>query len=181
MIDTPTVQRLFSSGKNVVIASQGLPNDVTLITPTAFNVGADLVPVPVLKHVTPRGALRGVPNQTQLKDRTIKGANILISLKDGGGVELPGSTNVCFGVRAPNGEFIQWVRRLPYANWYGLTINQQQSEDILATLAAKTDLGTDGLVLPEQSELYVGLQSLTAITLNWANSFLSFQLSKELS
>lgn len=180
-MDAATANRLFTSGKNVVIASQGLPNDVTLITPTTFNVGADLVPVPILKHVTPRGALRGVPNQTQLKDRVIKGANILLSLKDGTNTEIPGATGVCIGVRAPNGEFIKWVRRLPYANWYGLTINQQQSEDILATLAAKTDLGTDGLLLPEQSELYVGLQSLTTITVSWANSFLSFQLSKELS
>lgn len=180
MIDSVTANRLFGSGKNVVIASQGLPNDVTLLTPTAFNVGTDLVPVPIFRHTTPRGALRGVPNVTQLKDRTIKGANILLKLVDAGGVELPGSTNVCFGVRAPSGEFIRWVRRLPYSNWYGLTIAQQQSEDILATLASKNDLD-QSLVLPEQVELYVGLQSLSTITLNWANSFLSFQLSKELS
>lgn len=180
MIDPATVNRLFSSGKNVVIASQG-SSDVTLITPTAFNVGTDLVPVPIFKHVTPRGALRGVPNQTQLKDRQIVGANILLSLKDPTNAELPGSVNVCFGVRAPNGEFIRWVRKLPYGNWYGLSIKDQQSEDILATLAAKTDLASQGLVLPEQSELYVGLQTLTTISLDWTKSFLSFQLAKELS
>ncbi|MBF6594978.1 MAG: hypothetical protein IVW51_11105 [Thermaceae bacterium] len=180
-MDAATANRLFTSGKNVVIASQGLPNDVSLNSLTAFAVGIDLVPVPVFKHVTPRGALRGVPNQTQLKDRVIKGANILVSLKDSSNVEIPGSTGICIGVRAPNGEFIKWVRRLPYANWYGLTVNQQQSEDILATLAAKTDLGTEGLILPEQSELYVGVQTLTSITISWANSFLSFQLAKELS
>lgn len=113
------------------------------------------------------------PNKTRVKGALVRGHAFVAKLVAANGQELDAGSLLYIAIERPQSEAPEYIRRLPYSIWNGISTTDQRDDNKKTGIAQSVDLNREKPLVLEPDHMLV-IELKADVQVDWSKSYLEF-------